>query len=149
MNLRCIVVGVDGSPNARTALAWAVALAAPGGARVVAVHALGLLDRIAGETVPTSGHRAEIVATFTHDWCAPLDGAGVGNDRLALDGSPADVLLTVARDLDADLVVVGARGASTAVAGAERALGSTSHRVVTEAGRPVLVVPATTGVTDA
>lgn len=138
MTLRCVVVGVDGSANARAALEWAITLARPDGARVVAVHALGLLDRLHGQTVPTATHRAEITAAFTSEWCDLLDGAGLPHERLALDGPPADVLLAAARDHGADLVVVGVRGSGGR---RERDLGSTSHRVVADAGRPVLVVP--------
>jgi nucleotide-binding universal stress UspA family protein len=137
--VRCVVVGVDGSENARHALEWAIALGAPHGATVVAVHALGLLDRLGDERVPTAQHREEIEAEFRDHWCAPLDAAGVPEARVARDGPPADVLLAVAEEHDADLVVVGERGIG---GGPARVLGSTSRRVLEDADRPVLVVPA-------
>lgn len=142
MILRSIVVGVDGSDNARCALAWAITLAEPAGARVVAVHALGLMDRLDREHVPTATHRDAIVEEFSTVWCAALDDASVPHDRLVADGPPADVILTTALDRGADLIVVGERGIGT---GPVRELGSTSRRVLEGADRPVLVVPEDAG----
>ena len=137
-DLRRVVVGVDGSDDARHALEWAIVLARASGAGVTAVHALGLMDRLDAQPVATSPHREEIVDRFRRVWCAPLDDAGVPDARIVADGPPADVILAAARDHDADLVVVGERG----IGGSGAAeLGSTSRRVLAECGRPVLVVP--------
>ncbi|MFA5882514.1 MAG: universal stress protein [Acidimicrobiia bacterium] len=138
MILRNIVVGVDGSENAQRALDWAITLAQPSGARVTAVHALGLLDRLEHERVPTASHRDEILDEFRTTWCRALDTAAVTDDRLALDGTPADVILAAAAERNADLIVVGERGTG---GGPARDLGSTSRRVLEGADRPVLVVP--------
>jgi nucleotide-binding universal stress UspA family protein len=138
MSIRRIVVGADGSENSRRALEWAIALARAFDATVVVVHALGLLDRIGADRVATGTHRAEIVREFETSWCSPLDDAGVADERIVLDGTPADVLLAVAADRDADVVVVGARGASRRP---EQVLGSTSHQVAQRATCPLLIVP--------
>jgi len=135
--LRCLVVGIDGSDDAARALDWAIALARPTGARVVAVHALGLLDRIGDARVVTGTHREAITREFTDRWCAALDRADVPADRIAVDGPPAEVVLAVARSEAADLVVVGERG----VGGTAAELGSTSRRVLASTTVPVLVVP--------
>ena len=133
-----IVVGVDGSANARDALEWAVALAGPHGARITAVHALGLLDRLAHERVTTADHREAITDEFCRIWCAVLDDAGVETDRVVADGPPADVILATATERGADLIVVGERGVGV---GSAAELGSTSRRVLEQATVPVLVVP--------
>jgi nucleotide-binding universal stress UspA family protein len=138
MILRTIVVGVDGSENARHALDWAIMLAEPVAARVVAVHALGLLDRLDDTPVPTEAHRDQIIEEFTTNWCAALDRAPVPDVRLARDGPPADVILATAKEYDADLVVVGERGIG---GGPGRDLGSTSRRVLEASPKPVLIVP--------
>jgi nucleotide-binding universal stress UspA family protein len=52
-------------------------------------------------------------------------------------GSPAQVILDAATTVAADLVVVGARGRSRI---AETVLGSVSHRVLSHASRPTLIV---------
>lgn len=52
-------------------------------------------------------------------------------------GSPAQIILDSAQTVAADLVVVGARGRSRV---AETVLGSVSHRVLSHASRPTLIV---------
>jgi nucleotide-binding universal stress UspA family protein len=55
------------------------------------------------------------------------------------DGNAVTVLLTLADELDADLIVVGSRG----VGGfPQLLLGSTSTQLAQHAHRPVLVVPS-------
>lgn len=140
MAIARIMIGVDGSEDSRVALEWAAGLASQLDAEVVAVHALGLLERLspAGDPVPAAPHRAEIQRVFEHEWCAPLDAAGVRSRRLMADGPPAMVLLRLASEEDVDLVVVGSRG----VGGfPELQLGSTSTQLVQHAPVPVTVIP--------
>jgi nucleotide-binding universal stress UspA family protein len=139
MIIERIVVGVDGSENSRRALSWAVELALELDAEVVAVHAVGLLERfgeVADGTGTYSGPRHE----FDTEWCEPLETPGVRSVRLLRDGNPVSVLLSVADEHDADLIVVGGRG----VGGfPELLLGSTSTQVAQHATRPVTIIPAT------
>lgn len=140
MKIERIVVGVDASENAKRALEWAAGMAALVGAEVVAVHALGLLDRIGtGAPVPSQTHRDEITALFEREWCAALDAAGVACRRLVRDGNPVSVLLAVGDEVDADLLVVGSRGLGGFP---ELLLGSTSTQVAQHAHRPVVIIPA-------
>ena len=135
-----ILTGVDGSPDSTAALEWATALARRLGAEVVAVHAVGLLEHLSptGDPVPAAAHRAEIERVFHEQWCAPLDVEGVRSRRLLCDGPPAMVVLRVAEEEGADLIVVGSRG----VGGfPELQLGSTSAQVVQHANVPVTVIP--------
>ena len=55
----------------------------------------------------------------------------------AVEGDPAEVLASTAREHDADEIAIGSRGFGKLRA----ALGSVSHDVLHEADRPVLVVP--------
>jgi len=108
-----IVVGLDGSVHGETALAWARDAAARTDADIVPVHARGLLEH--GAAMP----------------------AGV----LVEDGDPVSVLLRVAHERSADLIVVGRRGA-----GGDPALllGSTSHQLAERAPCPVVIIPPET-----
>lgn len=132
-----IIVGIDSSDNSRAAAAVAAELARALGATVIAVHALGLLERFRGEgaAVPAQGQRSRIAERFENDWCQPLDGLDV--DKRLVDGSPVPVLLGVA-DQAGDLIVLGRRGEG-GVAGLS--LGSTSAQVAERAPVPVVVVP--------
>jgi nucleotide-binding universal stress UspA family protein len=126
-----VLVGVDSSAESLVALDLAMQLAGPLGARVVAVHAVGLLEE--GGYRPPPDLDA-IVQTAREATGSP---ATLEIDRVAEDGVPTDVLLRVAEREGADLIVVGSRG----LGGALHELGSTSGALVTTSTVPVLVVP--------
>jgi nucleotide-binding universal stress UspA family protein len=67
---------------------------------------------------------------------------GVGVQVVVRSGDPAQTLLAVADDVDADLVVVGTRGQGGP---GELLLGSVARSVADRARRPTLVVPAAAG----
>lgn len=138
--LRVIVVGVDGSADSEAAVRFTGALARALGAEVVAVHALGLLDRLEpdGPRVPTQPHREEIAAKVEGEWTAALRDAGVPHRAVLHDGNPVDVVLQVVDEVGADLVVLGSRG----IGGSPiQLLGSTSSQVAQRARCPVTIVP--------
>ena len=125
-----IVVGVDHSPAAQRAAAWAAELAPLLGAQVSAVHGLGVLGH---------AHRDEIRAEAEREWCAPLADAGVAF-RVSLREQPAiDALVSEIGELGAALAVVGTRGPDLQE---DQAMGSTALHLLQEAGVPVLVAPA-------
>ncbi len=135
-----ILVGVDGSRTSQDALAWAVDLAAACGAEVVAVHAVGLLESIGGDPVPSNQHRDEIARMFEDVWCSPLqERPHVASRTLLEDGPPTMVLLRVAAAEEVDLLVVGSRGAGGFP---DLLLGSTSTGLAQHAPVPVTIVPA-------
>jgi nucleotide-binding universal stress UspA family protein len=115
---RSVVVGVDGSPHSAQAVAVAQGLAARFGADVRAVTATG------------SGR------LFGRSPGPDLDAARRAAPTLEVDSrQPAEALVGVARDADADLLIVGARGLRGL-----RAIGSVSERVAHEASCSVVVV---------
>ena len=129
--MRTIVVGVDGSPDSRRAVEWAAQVAGDTGARVVAVHAVGLLEYEPDD--PANRH----LAPELDRWTAALDRLGAGHvERQLVPGDPVDALTTVFREVGADLLVVGSRGAGSHTAAT---LGSTSLHLA-EAGGVVLVI---------
>lgn len=135
--MNTIVVGVDGSGDARRAVEWAAELADQLDLCVVAVHAVGLLEHQRGD--PAATHlRPQLDA-----WTVALDRlpAGRVERRLAV-GEPVDVLWAAVADHAADLVVVGTRSGGTH--GVMR-LGSTSLRLAEGCGCPVVIVPVKNG----
>jgi nucleotide-binding universal stress UspA family protein len=133
-----IVGGVDGSATSQEALCWAVALGDALGAEVVAVHALGLLDRWREPDASARSWRKPLCDLVERTWCAPLMRAP-GAHRVELhDGNPVDVLLAATEREHTALLVVGSRGVG---ANPALALGSTSLRILQTARLPVLVVP--------
>jgi nucleotide-binding universal stress UspA family protein len=132
-----VIVGVDGSANAKRALTLAAAIARRFDLDLAVFHAIGLMTVIDGRHVPSEGHRDDLERMLRLEWCAPLAGDRDLRWRAELVyGSPADVLMKMGTGLDASFVVVGSRGV-----GDELALGSTSHHVVHHCDRPVVVVP--------
>ena len=132
-----VIVGVDGSTNAKRALALAAEIARRFDVDLAVFHAIGLMTIIEGQHVPSEGHRDDLERLLRLEWCAPLAGDRDLRWRAELVyGSPADVLMKMGTGLDASFVVVGSRGV-----GDELALGSTSHHVVHHCDRPVVVVP--------
>jgi nucleotide-binding universal stress UspA family protein len=133
-----IVVGYDGSTEARRALEVAAARAQPGGT-VVAVH----VAPSTSEWLDSSFYANAVAARLRRE-DEILDELGtveLGDVRLEVelvDGSPAEALVRSARVRDALEIVVGSRGLGAIRA----ALGSVSQEILRHADRPVVVVPA-------
>ncbi len=143
-----VVVGVDGSPSSRAALAWAVEQARLTGATVEAVIAWEVRANYGGYPVPVPAPAPPNVdwgglATKVLDHAiaeAPnLDKAVTIRPKVT-PGNAGQALLDASKD--ADLLVVGHRGHGGLV---EALLGSVSQYCVHHATCPVVVVrgPAT------
>jgi nucleotide-binding universal stress UspA family protein len=118
-----IVVGTDGSEAGNEAVRQAVELARVVGAELLVVSAF----------VTTS----DDVAPLLGEAVAVAQAAGVAVQALPRPGDPADALLDVAEERDADLIVVGNKGTS----GARRfLLGSVPNRVSHHAPCSVLII---------
>lgn len=139
MSLETVVVGVDDSPGSCAAVEWAVELASLTGSTVLAVHAFEPLDHLdqVGPGTDFAAVREDITQRATHEWCGRLAETGSPFEVVVKEGRPADVLISVARERNADLIVVGARRMGWL---RTLTLGSTSHRVLYEAQRPVTVI---------
>jgi len=134
-----IVVGVDGSAASRQAVLVAAWLGPLVDAEVVAVHAVGLLDDVHDPGEETGAWRSRLHDRVARTWCAGLAEAGTPHRVVVRDGPGVDVLLAVAQDEHAALVVVGSRGVGAT--DPAQALGSTSLHLLQVARCPVLVVP--------
>ncbi len=135
-----VVVGVDPSPAAQAALAWAAEEARLRHAAVHAVHAwqfpAEMAVSAAGGALPPMGEMKQWAEEVLDD---ALAAAGVGPDvpviRDTPEGPAAPVLREVCRG--AELLVVGTRGHSRLTG---LFLGSVSQYLVIHAPCPVLVV---------
>jgi len=141
-----IVVGVDGSPSSRAALAWAVDQAALTGASVEAViawHYPVMFGSVPFGPGPLeNGDFGEWAANALSDAIketADPDGP-VKISATVREGNPAQALLDAADG--ADLLVVGSRGHGGF---AEALLGSVSEACVHHAQCPVVIVRRTNG----
>jgi nucleotide-binding universal stress UspA family protein len=139
MKRREIVVGVDGSPASRAALAWASAEAARRECGLTILHAydwhvIGARAPIGGPLADDARHRAEqLVATAVAEAKAVAPALSVHGQ--AVRGAAGPTLVAAAEP--AELVVVGSRGRGGF---ASLLLGSVSQQVATHATGPVVVV---------
>lgn len=116
-----IVVGTDGSERAGLAVNHAAALAQTWGASLHLVAAGKTAGPTPGVDEQATEARARGIAVETHE--------AVGN--------PVTVILGVAQQEDADLVVVGNRG----MVGSRRLLGSVPNTLAHHARCAVMIVP--------
>jgi nucleotide-binding universal stress UspA family protein len=133
MTFSRIVVGTDGSVDAACAVMRAADLAEAVHGELVVVSAVGLL---ANATSP--GDHAHLRAQLEHEWTAAARRPGLAVRTVLRDGNPVSVLLAVADEVDADVIVVGSRGFGGFP---ELLLGSTSTQLAQHARRAVLIVP--------
>jgi multicomponent Na+:H+ antiporter subunit G len=131
-----IVLGYDGSEQANRALERAAALARDG-AVVTLVTAGSILPGAPRGTVAAATDEVDERRRVLEEGRARLAELGVEARGVEGLGDPADALIETAREIQADLIVVGTRGRNVA---ARTLLGSVSSRVVHRAPCDVLVV---------
>lgn len=139
-----VAVGVDGSPAAAAATAWAASVAAAASAPLWAVHAVDVGPAFAATGLDDAAYAKTIRAlseVMEREWCAPLRDGGINYETVLEEGGAATVLLDAVRSNDIDLLVVGRRGAG---AFSGLAMGSVAHRAIGFAPCPTVVVPAPT-----
>jgi nucleotide-binding universal stress UspA family protein len=142
---RSIVVGTDGSDTATQAVRQAVELARAVNGRLDLVSAyepvpsqrLNEERRSAPEDLQWAISPREDVDATLQAAAVPAQEAGVPVELFARQGDPADAILDVAEEREADLIVVGNKG----MTGAKRfLLGSVPNKVSHHAPCSVLIV---------
>jgi nucleotide-binding universal stress UspA family protein len=143
-----IVVGTDGSDTAAEAVRQATELARATGAKLEVVSAFDPVpaDRLREEQAEVPGDVAHAVGP-TEDVNVVLEAAAGGAKQAGVDvqthareGDPADAILDVAEETNADLIVVGNKGMTGA---ARFLLGSVPNKVSHHAPCGVYIVRTT------
>jgi nucleotide-binding universal stress UspA family protein len=139
-----ILAALDDSPRAPDVLRHAAGLAAHSGARLHLCHAvnvpLGLptdawtlsFDELQARLLDHARHSLARLAHQLHPPATPIRWG----DHLTRIGRPAQVIVELADELGADLLVIGSHGYGPV----DRLLGTTAARVVNTANISVLVV---------
>jgi len=112
--MESIVVGTDGSPNAEAAVREATQIAKGSGARLNLVSAFpnvpsfseGISSSAKREPINLREVAESVLARVERD----IESQGVEVVTHARGGDPAHVIIEVAQEQNADLIVVGARG---------------------------------------
>lgn len=134
-----VVLGYDQSPGADAALRVAIEIANRFGEELVLVYGAGPPSRGVGEEL--SAHREALLELGREATDSALEkarAAGLDARVELVDAKPADALMQVGDSVDATVIVVGTEGESP-LRGA--VLGSTPHKLLHVANRPVLCVP--------
>lgn len=142
VTIRTILCPFDGSEFSRRALDQAVALGSwyKAGITLLHVHAGEPLSAEPARSegsgpLDTAGHKR--LVAWLADVGEPARAAGVGVDARVVEGRPKVEILRMAKELPADLLVMGTHGRS----GFDRlVLGSVTEKVLRHAPCPVLTV---------
>lgn len=140
---RRILVPTDFSPAADAALQWARALGGAFDADLVLLHVLDLnIGALAGfpsnlAMVPAAGELLERIRTETSEEMTRLAARFPGAQALIREGPPRAVILEVAQEVRADLLVMGTHGRTGLT---HVFFGSVAEYVVRHSRIPVLTV---------
>lgn len=139
-----IVIGIDGSASSLEARDLVASLSWPEGTTVTLITVFELPTAWLGDPALTAGEwvfaaadelRADADRQLT-ELAVPLEDHGLHVDRRVVHGRAASVILDLAKELSADLIVLGSRGQGPI---ASMLLGSVSAEVAEQADCSVLV----------
>jgi len=135
---RRVLFATDFTTEAQAAAPYAISMAQEHQARLLLFHVMRDPDfkarkRTAEDSVANVMHQLyELVPEEAELWCRPKATVRFGN--------PAERILEAAVELEADLIVLGVRGASGHLSAATHLERTTAHKVVAHAPCPVLTV---------
>lgn len=134
---RNILIAADGSDNSLRATQQAADIASlldEAKVTIVSVIAIDVYSDMVYDPIEAHG---EAQREIIRDAEQVLADAGIDYEVVLLHGRPADEIIRYATETEVDLLVIGSRGLGAL---REFALGSVSHKVLTHAKCPVLVV---------
>ncbi|MEH6823559.1 MAG: universal stress protein [Motiliproteus sp.] len=156
-NINCILYASDFGPDSRKGFRMAVTLADSNDAKLIFMHAIEPLGHTAEmmisgcmtdeqlQVMQSNGMetiRAEInerIEKFRVEELSAGFRLSQGRPQCRIEeGKPVEQILAVAKEIDADMIVMGSR---THSALSQMVVGSTAHKVLFRTDRPVLIVP--------
>jgi nucleotide-binding universal stress UspA family protein len=133
-----MLVAIDDSSYSEKVVRVAARLAEALKSEVTIFHLAPHAADVRGTDVDLEGDRArETVEVAVKSFKAAGVGSAVGRVDRGLTGEEATAILDVARELDAEMIVMGHRGTGRLLG---LLVGSVAHKVISVADRPVLIV---------
>jgi nucleotide-binding universal stress UspA family protein len=136
--MRTILCATDFSPSAAAALPYALSFAQEQQSTLVLLHVVEKLEGggfsydQAMATEKVKPQLEALVPEEAHLWC--------DSELMVRFGAAPEAILQAAADLNADVIVMGVRGAGVAAGAKTHFAGSTAYKVAREAVCPVLTV---------
>jgi len=133
-----VLYATDFTPEAQAGAPYAISLAEENQSRLLLLHVMrDPADRKADQTAQDSAANVmhqlyEIVPESAEIWCRP--------EATVRFGPPAERILDTARELEADLIVLGVRNPGQRMSAATHLERATAHKVVANAACAVLTV---------
>jgi universal stress protein A len=146
MPIQRVMLATDFSPHARAALRYAAELSGRLGVPLVLAHAylVPALPLPEGAVIPSPDALAEAMARTGRELEAEkktaLELGAASVDTVVADGPAALKIVELAKDRNADLLVIGTHGRGVV---ARAILGSVADKVMRTAPCPVMIVHAT------
>ena len=138
MKCQHVLVPIDFSQDSEHAVDSAVGLAQQFQSRLTLLHAIYIPE---AAEVNLAAYMDKIRSEADQSMAARLkrvQGAGIAADAVTVIGAPSQAIVDTARDLHADLIVMGTHGRTGL---RHMLIGSVAERVVRLAPCPVMVVP--------
>ena len=135
---RRVLFATDFTPESQGAAPYALSMAQENEAELILLHVIQQQEaRLPSESVDLAKSNIlyklqEIVPATAQSWCRP--------EALVRFGQPAEQILNVANDRNADLIVLGIRNKPGFIGAATHLSRATAHKVVVHAACPVLTV---------
>ena len=154
--INTIVYACDLDNHTQSAMALVMSLAKTNAAKVILMHAMEPLNAQASnminnyiteevrtamrkDAVAESNPRAQkTLAEFMEAYASELDDLSQAPETVIVNGVPAESIQKVAKEHNADLIVMNSRTHSRL---GQMILGSTANKVIHSSSIPVLVVP--------
>jgi len=135
---RRVLFATDFDPESQAAAPYALSMAQENDAELILLHVINEeKTRQRSESLDLAKSNAlyelqEIVPVTARSWCRP--------EALVRTGQPAEQILNVANDRNADLIVLGIRNKPGFIGAATHLERATAHKIVVHATCPVLTV---------
>lgn len=137
LHLGAVIVGYDGSPPSERALDRGAALVGTDGSVIVVTASPSIPSRGVVPEPILDSPPADASSKLLQRSRDLLDERGIEATLIAVDGDPAEALVEVARDRDAEMIIVGHTGTGYVT---RALLGPTAANVLRHAPCDVLVV---------
>lgn len=138
LNIRTVVVGVDGSDESLSALRWAArAVRTVGVVHAISAVSPSLELAVAAVQYDSAKLINRRIRKLESEWVAGVRADGSTVECQVIEDDPADSLQRAADDVDADLIAVGVHAKPKF---APRTVGRVSAKLIRDTTRPLVIV---------